>query len=72
MMGFSGLSPSFKFPEKNRLTRVTRIFQKSVFTEATPAARTGNRAGLFAARTQDAAAQRRIFTRKQKGISHAV
>src|SRR5215472_12931071 len=31
------------------LTRVTRIFQKSVFTEATPAARTGHPAGCFAA-----------------------
>src|SRR5215468_3085558 len=41
------------------LTRVTRIFQKSVFTEATPAARTGHPAGLFAARTHIAAAAMR-------------
>jgi hypothetical protein len=39
-----------------RLTRVTRIFQKSVFTETTPAARAGCRAGFFVARTQAAAA----------------
>jgi len=38
------------------LTRVTRIFQKSVFTETTPAARAGCRAGLFVARPQAAAA----------------
>src|SRR5262249_23275974 len=30
-----------------RLTRVTRIFQKSVFTETTPAARAGCRAGFL-------------------------
>src|SRR5215471_7154424 len=35
------------------LTRVTRIFQKRVLTEATPAARTGHPAGLFAARTHN-------------------
>ena len=29
------------------LTRVTRIFQKSVFTETTPAARAGDRAGFL-------------------------
>src|SRR5262249_22609716 len=40
-----------------RLTRVTRIFQKSVFTESTPAARAGDRAGFFVARTQAAAAR---------------
>src|SRR5262249_56646013 len=40
-----------------RLTRVTRIFQKSVFIEITPAARAGCRAGFFVARTQAAAAQ---------------
>jgi hypothetical protein len=33
-----------------RLTRVTRIFQKSVFTETTPNARTGCRARRFVAR----------------------
>ena len=38
------------------MTRVTRIFQKSVFTEATPAARAGCRAGFFVARPQAAAA----------------
>jgi len=43
-----------------RLTRVTRIFQKSVFTETTPAARTGCRAGFFVARTQAAAAHASI------------
>jgi len=49
-----------KPPQSNsltfRLTRVTRIFQKSVFTESTPAARAGCRAGFFVARTQAAAA----------------
>ena len=40
-----------------RLTRVTRIFQKSVFAESTPAARAGDRAGFFVARTQAAAAR---------------
>src|SRR5262249_27119798 len=44
------------------LTRVTRIFQKSVFTEATPAARTGHPAGLFAARAH-AAAVPSVFSR---------
>jgi hypothetical protein len=43
------------------LTRVTRIFEKKVFTETTPAARAGDRAGLFAARTQ-AAAARGVFS----------
>src|SRR5207253_9831520 len=44
------------------LTRVTRIFQKNVFTETTPAARTGHRAGLFVARRHVAAAARRQRT----------
>src|SRR5205809_5677166 len=35
-----------------RLTRVTRIFEKSVFTETTPRARAGCRAGFFVARTR--------------------
>src|SRR5262249_8626078 len=39
------------------LTRVTRIFQKNVFTKATPAARAGCRAGLLVA--PDAARLRR-------------
>src|SRR5262249_53953240 len=46
-----------------RLTRVTRIFQKSVFTETTPAARAGDRAGFFVARPQAAAAQG-VFSRE--------
>src|SRR5262249_13380402 len=50
-------------PPTTLLTRVTRIFQKSVFTETTPAARTGHRAGFFAARTHIAAAVRRQRTR---------
>jgi hypothetical protein len=45
------------------LTRVTRIFQKSVFTETTPAARAGCRAGFFVARPQAAAAQG-VFSRE--------
>src|SRR5262249_60450989 len=45
-------------PSIIRLTRVTRIFQKNVFTKATPAARAGCRAGLFVARTRAAAAPR--------------
>src|SRR5205807_2373610 len=45
-------------PSIIRLTRVTRIFQKNVFTKATPAARAGCRAGLFVARTRAAAARR--------------
>jgi hypothetical protein len=39
------------------LTRVTRIFQKSVFIESTSAARAGDRAGFFVARTRAAAAR---------------
>jgi hypothetical protein len=34
------------------LTRVTRIFEKSVFTETTPEARAACRAGFFVARTR--------------------
>jgi len=34
------------------LTRVTRIFEKSVFTESTPEARAAHRAGFFVARTR--------------------
>jgi len=51
------------------LTRVTRIFQKSVFTEATPAARTGHPAGLFVARTHIAAVLSvfsRVETRRRR------
>ncbi|HEX2352824.1 MAG TPA: hypothetical protein VHJ16_08595, partial [Xanthobacteraceae bacterium] len=58
--GFASLNPSFN-SQKNLLTRVTRIFEKKVFTETTPAARAGDRAGLFAARTQ-AAAARGVFS----------
>ena len=47
------------------LTRVTRIFQKSVFTEATPAARTGHPAGRFAARAH-AAAVPGVFSRVER------
>src|SRR5690349_5433842 len=55
------------------LTRVTRIFQKSVFTEITPAARAGCRAGFFVARTQAAAAQGVFSCENQKRrSSHAV
>jgi Family of unknown function (DUF5681) len=35
-----------------RLTRVTRIFEKSVFTETTPGARAACRAGFFVARSR--------------------
>src|SRR5262249_61091343 len=41
-----------------RLTRVTRIFQKKVFTETTPGARAACRAGFFVARAARAAARR--------------
>src|SRR6266446_10422390 len=37
-----------------RLTRVTRIFEKSVFTETTPEARAACRAGFFVARSRAA------------------
>src|SRR6516225_105782 len=47
------------------LTRVTRIFQKSVFTEATPAARTGHPAGRFAARAH-AASVPGVFSRVER------
>src|SRR5215510_1500052 len=49
------------------LTRVTRIFQKSVFTETTPATRAGDRAGFFVARTQAAAAQGVLSREIRKG-----
>src|SRR5262249_43550461 len=53
-----------KPPQSNSLTflltRVTRIFQKSVFTEPPPAARAGCRAGFFVARTQAAPAHASI------------
>jgi F0F1-type ATP synthase gamma subunit len=39
------------------LTRVTRIFQKNVFTETTPDARPDGRAGFFVARPARAAAR---------------
>jgi hypothetical protein len=38
------------------LTRVTRIFQKKIFTETTPGARAACRAGVFVARAARAAA----------------
>jgi hypothetical protein len=40
-----------------RLTRVTRIFQKKIFTETTPGARAACRAGFFVARAVRAAAR---------------
>src|SRR6516164_8548095 len=40
-----------------RLTRVTRIFQKNIFTETTPGARAACRAGFFVARAARAAAR---------------
>src|SRR5262249_33021792 len=61
-----------------RLTRVTRIFQKKVFTETTPGARAACRAGFFVARAAHAAARGgfRVFaekTGKYRGEqSHAV
>src|SRR2546428_12521227 len=54
------------------LTRVTRIFQKSVFTKSTPAARAGDRAGFFCCAHASRGRARRIFVRQRKGISHAV
>src|SRR5215471_3196136 len=51
------------------LTRVTRIFQKSVFTEATPAARTGHPAGRFAARTACVGANDRRGPRRSQAGS---
>jgi hypothetical protein len=39
------------------LTRVTRIFQKKIFTETTPGARAACRAGFFVARAARAAAR---------------
>jgi hypothetical protein len=50
------------------LTHVTRIFQKSLFTETMRAGRAGDRAGLFAAATQAAPA---YFFREQKGMRGA-
>src|SRR5262249_397310 len=61
-----------------RLTRVTRIFQKKIFTETTPGARAACRAGFFVARAARAAARGgfRVFaekTGKYRGDqSHAV
>jgi len=40
-----------------RLTRVTRIFQKKIFSETAPGARAGCRAGFFVARAARAAAR---------------
>jgi hypothetical protein len=40
-----------------RLTRVTRIFQRKIFTETTPGARAACRAGFFVARAARAAAR---------------
>src|SRR5215469_12638231 len=53
-------TPPHQIALKILLTRVTRIFQKSVFTETTPAARAGDRAGFFVARSH-AAAARSVF-----------
>jgi hypothetical protein len=47
------------------LTRVTRIFQKSVFTETTPKTRAACRAGFFVARPR-AAARGVVFAKKQE------
>jgi hypothetical protein len=66
-MGFAALTPHPTIPEKNLLTHVTRIFQKRLFTETTPAARAGDRAGLFAARTQTAAARGVFSCEYRKG-----
>src|SRR6266446_2166630 len=60
-----------------RLTRVTRIFEKSVFTETTPEARAACRAGFFVARTRarPRPAGLRVFAKKQGNTgdhSHAV
>jgi hypothetical protein len=51
-----------------RLTRVTRIFQKNIFTETTPEARAACRAGFFVARAARAAARGgfRVFAEKQE------
>src|SRR6516165_11252920 len=60
-----------------RLTRVTRIFQESVFTETTPEARAACRAGFFVARprTRPLAAGFSFFAKKQENTgedSHAL
>src|SRR5215831_17516926 len=60
-----------------RLTRVTRIFQKKIFTETTPGARAACRAGFFVARAARAAARGFLVfaekTGKYRGDqSHAV
>jgi Family of unknown function (DUF5681) len=51
-----------------RLTRVTRIFQKKIFTETTPGARAACRAGFFVARAARAAARGGflVFAEKQE------
>jgi hypothetical protein len=51
-----------------RLTRVTRIFQKKIFTETTPGAWAACRAGFFVARAAPAAARRGflVFAEKQE------
>src|SRR5262249_58235693 len=53
-----------------RLTRVTRIFQKKIFTETTPGARAACRAGFFVARAARAAARGGflVFCRKNRKI----
>src|SRR6516225_7949923 len=60
-----------------RLTRVTRIFQKNVFTETTPGARAACRAGFFVARPclRPRAAGFSFFAKKQENTgedSHAL
>src|SRR5262245_44522887 len=60
-----------------RLTRVTRIFEKSVFTETTPGARAACRAGFFVARPRlrPRAAGFSFFAKKQENTgedSHAL
>jgi hypothetical protein len=50
-----------------RLTRVTRIFEKSVFTETTPGARAACRAGFFVARACGRA--RRVSRRFQEKMT---
>src|SRR5262249_42644049 len=51
-----------------RLTRVTRIFLKKIFTETTLGARAACRAGFFVARAARAAARRvsHVFRKKRK------
>src|SRR5262249_5486547 len=53
-----------------RLTRVTRIFQKKIFTETTPGARAACRAGFFVARAARAAARGGflVFAEKNRKI----